>query len=240
VAVAALRPLGKRETLVEAIAEKLIRYIAAHNLRGGDRLPSERALVEMLGASRLPLREALCMLKGLGIIEAKQGKGVFVKRLDIAAVFGMLSPLLRTQADIDVNQVFAVRFHLEVGVAEMAAIHRTDDNLEAMQKAINGMRECFDRRSSYVRYDMAFHQELGRATGNPVFQVLMTSIADLLTQLQFFYRDDTDIREQALVEHEAILEAVRARDPERAKIAIREHLGNATKRVSPRQASRLV
>lgn len=180
------------------------------------------------------------MLKGLGIIEAKHGKGIFVKRLDISTVFAMLSPLLRTQADIDVNQVFAVRFHLEVGIAEMAAIHRTEENLDAMQAALEGMRASPDKRASYVRHDMAFHQELGRATGNPVFQILMTSIADLLTQLQFFYRDDIDIREQAIAEHEAILDAVRAGDPERAKIAIREHLGNATKRIKPCRESRPV
>ncbi|MCX7425115.1 MAG: FadR/GntR family transcriptional regulator [Planctomycetia bacterium] len=239
-AVGEMLSLGKRETLVEAIAEELIRYIAANNLRGGDRLPSERELVERIGASRLPLREALCMLKGLGIIEAKHGKGIFVKRLDISAVFAMLSPLLRTQADIDVNQVFAVRFYLEVGIAEVAAVQRTDENLATMQAAIDGMRECFDRQSDYVRHDMAFHQELGRATGNPVFRVLMTSIADLLTELQYFYRDDVDFRAKALAEHQEILEAVRARDAQRAKAAAREHLRNATERIVPgKRAERL-
>ena len=102
------------------------------------------------------------------------------------------------------------------------------------------MRECFDRQSDYVRHDMAFHHELGRATGNPVFRVLMTSIADLLTELQYFYRDDVDFRAKALAEHQEILEAVRAGDARRAKAAVREHLRNATERVVPgKRAERL-
>ncbi len=65
---------GKRQTVVEAIAQALIRYIASQGLQGGDRLPSERELVKMAGVSRLPLREAICVLKGLGILEARHGK----------------------------------------------------------------------------------------------------------------------------------------------------------------------
>ena len=67
--------------------------------------------------------------RGLGIIEARHGKGIFVKHLDPAVVFRMLSPLLKTQAEIDVKQIIEVRLRLEASIAELAAAHRTDDNL---------------------------------------------------------------------------------------------------------------
>lgn len=109
VAVADLIHSGRRETVVEVIAQGLIRYIAEKGLQPGDQLPPERELVGMVGASRLPLREALCVLKGLGIVETRHGKGVFVRPLDLGGVFGMLSPLLRTHAQIDVKHIFEVR-----------------------------------------------------------------------------------------------------------------------------------
>ena len=222
---------GRRETVVEAIAQGLIRYIAEKGLKAGDRLPPERELVQMVGASRLPLREALCVLKGLGIVEARHGKGVFVKPLDLGAIFGMLSPLLRTHAEIDIKHIFEVRLHLEAVVAELAAASRSDANLETLGEALAGMRQSVANRPVYVQHDMAFHQELARSTGNPIFHVFMASITDLLGELQFLYRDDVEFRELAVGEHGEILEAVGAGDGPRAKAAMQGHLRHAMQRL---------
>ena len=222
---------GRHETMVEAIAQGLIRYIAEKGLKAGDRLPPERELVQMVGASRLPLREALCVLKGLGIVEAQHGKGVFVKPLDLGAIFGMLSPLLRAHAEIDIKHIFEVRLHLEAVVAELAAASRSDANLGTLSEALAGMRESVDNRPVYVQHDMAFHQELARSTGNPIFHVFMASITDLLGELQFLYRDDVEFRELAVREHGEILQAVGTGDGQRAKAAMQRHLRHAMQRL---------
>jgi len=222
--------VGRRLTVVEAIAQGLIRYIAENRLQPGDRLPSERKLVEMVGASRLPLREALGVLKGLGLVEAKHGKGVFVKRLDLAALFGMLSPLLKTQADIDLDHLFQARLHLEGSIAEVAAAHRTEANLRALGDALEGMRRNLRNRRAYVRHDLDFHQELAHSSGNPIFYVFMVSIVDLLRELQFLYQDSVAIREAAVAEHEAVLNAVAVQDGPRASGAMRQHILNAMRR----------
>lgn len=222
---------GKRQTVVEAIAQGLIRYIASHGLRAGDRLPSERRLVTMVDATRVPLREALSVLKGLGIIEARHGKGVFVKELDLAGIFGMLSPLLRSQADIDLPRLFQARVYLEGSVAELAAANRSEDDLRVLDEALEGMRVSLGDRPAYMRYDTTFHQELARSTGNPIFRVFMASITDLLAELQCLYQDDVGVRTEAAHEHAEILEAVRDRDGRRAKAAMQRHLSNATERI---------
>lgn len=224
--------IGKRETVPEATAHALIRYIASEGLHAGDRLPSERELVEMTGASRLALREALSILKGLGIVEAKQGKGVFVKPLDLAALFGMLSPLLRAQADIGVEHIFEVRRHLEASIAELAAASRTQENLQALQQALDGMRAHYrDDKRAYIECDMAFHQELARSTGNPIFHVFMASITDLLAEVHKMFPDVFAYRSEAMREHEAILDAVWAQDAQRARAAMLEHIGRARERL---------
>lgn len=221
----------RRETLVEAVSQALIRYIAAQGLRGGDRLPSERELVQMTGASRLPLREALCVLKGLGVVEARHGKGIFVKQLDMAALFGMLSPLLKTHAKIDVHQLFEVRLHLEAAVAELAAANRQAENLEALDASLAAMRAAVRTRRTYSQHDMDFHQELARATGNPIFHVFMSSITDLLGELQFRYLDSVEFRQSAIVEHEEILAAVRNGDATAAREGMRRHIFGAMQRI---------
>lgn len=217
--------------MVEATAQALVRYIATHKLRPGDQLPSERELVTMTGVSRLPLREALSILKGLGVIEARHGKGVFVRRLDMAALFGMLSPLLRTHADIDVKHIAQVRMHLEAAIAELAAGNRTDDNLRALQAAVTGMNDSLLDRQSFIVHDMVFHQELARSTGNPIFEVLMAAIGDLFRELQHLYRDRVAIRQKAIREHVRVLDAVRQRDAARAGSAMQEHIAKAEKRM---------
>lgn len=230
-AVAESLDVAKRQTTVESIADGLIRYIASNQLRGGDRLPSERELVQMAGASRLPLREALCVLKGLGLVEAKHGKGVFVKRLDLAAVFSMLSPLLKTQADIDVRHLFQARLHMEGSVAELAAANRSQENLDVLAESLDGMHANVANRPTYIQSDMAFHQELARSTGNPIFHIFMASITDLLGELQLQYVDDIDVRHQAVEEHGEILLAVEQRDAARARAAMQKHLSNASQRI---------
>ena len=224
-------PIARRETMVEAIAKALIQYIADKGLGAGERLPSERELVQMVGASRLPLREALCVLKGLGIVESQHGRGVFVKRLDLGAVFGMLSPLLRTQAEIDIKHIFEVRLHLEASIAELAASSRQDHHLSALQDAQQGMIESIDIRPDYVRYDMAFHLELARSTDNPIFHVFMASVTDLLQEVQYLYVDDVEVRRLAAEEHEQILDAVRKGNGKQARIRMQTHLRNATRRM---------
>jgi GntR family transcriptional repressor for pyruvate dehydrogenase complex len=221
----------RRETTVEATAQALIRYIASHRLKAGDQLPSERQLVEMTGVSRLPLREALCMLKGFGIVEVRHGKGIFVRRLDMAAIFGMLSPLLRTQSDIDVKDIAETRFHIEGAIAELAAAHRSDSNLLALRAALDGMKASVQDRQAFIAQDMKFHQEMALASGNPIFQVFMGAIADLFRELHQMFRDKIEYRQRAIGEHERVLEAVRDRDGSRAGMVMRKHIRNAEKRL---------
>lgn len=230
-ATAEILPISPRETVVDAIVRVLVQYIADHRLQAGDRLPSERTLVEMIGASRLPIREALSVLKGLGIVEAHHGKGFFVRQLDPAAVFGMLSPLLKIQTAIDQRHLFDARLALEIEIAALAARHRSDENLDVLDAELDAMRASIRNRSEYVAHDKGFHLELAQAAGNPVFCVFMASITDLLTELHDRFRDNPTFRQEAIGEHERIVRAVRETDAKAAREAMRFHLMSAIERL---------
>jgi len=215
----------------DQIVKEIWQLILRGELKPGDRLPPERELLGMINGSRLPLREALCMLKALGIIEARHGKGIFVRPLDLGAIFSMLSPLLRTRAHIDVRHIFDVRLHLEASIAELAAAHRSNENLQRLQAAHEAMQTCLRNRRAWNRHDMDFHQELARSTGNPIFPVFMASITDLVREVQFLYRDKIEFRQESVGEHQRILDAVRRQDGAAARAAIQEHIRNATARL---------
>lgn len=219
------------QTMVEATARALIGFIASEGLKAGDRLPSEPRLVEMTGVSRLPLREALSMLKGLGVVEARHGKGVFVKHLDMATTLGMLSPLLRAQAGIELHHIVEVRLQLEPGIAGLAARRRSEADLETLGQCLSRMRETVGDRARFVEFDMAFHQGLARCTGNPIHDVILASITDLLCEVQERYPDTVASRRASLRYHARVLEAVRARDGRGAARAMREHLRNVGERL---------
>ena len=221
----------RQATMVEVIARELIQNIVDKGLVQGDKMPSEREMSEQLGVSRLPLREAICMLKGMGLLETRHGKGVFVRDLDLAAVYGMLSPLLKLD-QVGVDQIFSVRVPLETSMAEHAARNRSEENLGAMKTAINGMKERLYDRIIYHENDTTFHVAISDATGNPAFRVMMMSIAGLVAQLQYRYMDDVEYRAAALLEHERIFEAIRDQDAAAAREAALEHLKNAPARLA--------
>lgn len=223
--------LVRRETLVDTVARALLSHIADKGLQAGDRLPSERQLVEMLGVSRLPLREALSLLRGLGVIEVRHGKGIFVKKLDLTALFGMLSPLLRTQGGIELTQIFEARMELESSIARLAASSFSEETRRRLEEAVAGMRESVRDRPSFVRHDMAFHLELARSTGNPIFEIFMASVTDLLQELQHLYRNRIEFRRRAVSEHEAILASLFRKDGQAAAEAMKSHLANAMTRL---------
>ncbi len=78
---------------------------------------------------------------------------------------------------------------------------------------------------------MDFHQELARSTGNPIFHIFMASITDLLNEVQFLYRDKTEVRRDAIAEHGRILEAVANGDAGQTRSEMELHLRNAIERM---------
>ncbi|HOM18848.1 MAG TPA: FCD domain-containing protein [Thermoguttaceae bacterium] len=145
-------------------------------------------------------------------------------------MFGKLSPLLRIQGGLDLPAVVEVRIYLEGSIAQIAALRRGPENLQKLEAYLEAMRANLEDRSEYARHDMAFHQEMARCTGNPIFHVLIATIGDLIYELQYMYRDSVESRRRAIDEHQAILDAIRQGQPDQARSAMLQHLENATGR----------
>jgi DNA-binding FadR family transcriptional regulator len=164
------------------------------------------------------------MLKGLGIVEARHGSGVFVGRMDFASVFEMLSPLLRTQAETEKPHMMEVRLYLEPTMAELAARRRNEENVAVLEKRLADMERNLLDLAVFIQHDMAFHQELALATGNPIFQVFSASLTDLMREVQFAYPQHARHRRASVEFHARILEAVQNQDADAARVAMAEHM----------------
>lgn len=216
----------ERTTLTDDIVEKLIEFIADNNLREGDMLPSESQLTDALGVSRLPLREALSRLKAFRVIDVRQGKGAIIRSVDVSNLFRQLSPVMRSQGNLNPRHMIEVRRSLEPSVARLAAIRRGDELLENMGGCVVCMENSLANKAEFIRCDMEFHNLMALATGNPALDVLVSTIHDIMSAIQWSYPDDIRARETSLQHHKRIFDAIAGRDAEGATSAIEAHLND--------------
>ncbi len=214
----------ERTPLVEKIVSALVEYISASNLVAGNKLPSETKLSEMLGVSRLALREALIRLKALGLIEARHGTGWFVRKFEPADSFRQLSPLLKNFTGADLNQIMQVRMILEPVIAGIAAEHISPAGLKELSRHIHCMKENIGDREKFIECDMAFHSTLAKECGNKILTVLSSILTDLGRSAQWAYRDAVENREQSLKFHGTVFQAISEGNRPAAEKAMAEHI----------------
>lgn len=195
-------------------------------LRPGDRLPAERELSRQLGVSRPSLRAGLRSLAVMGVVQIRPGAGSFIA--GGPPVFG--TDALRFQAALHGftrDQMFQARLVLEVAVAGMAAEHATSDDLIKVSEEATGMFASLEDPQTFLRHDIEFHRAIAAACANPILSALVNMVAEQFReQRQQTIGRARDLKDAA-DEHRAIYLAVRGRDPERARRAMRDHLERA-------------
>ncbi|SNR88603.1 FadR/GntR family transcriptional regulator [Actinomadura mexicana] len=219
-------PLGplRPSPLVEQAAQRLRDQIAAGAWPVGTRLPGETTLAGELGVGRSTVREALRALAGAGLVQARQGAGVFVIATEPAEDW---SARLRRASVAD---VYEIRAMLEVRAAELAAERRTPDDLAALDRALADRDTAFAGPGveAFIDADIALHAAVIAAAHNPVLAdlfagfvpVLRDGLLDLASLVDVRGSDDAHGR----AAHAALVEAVRAQDPAAASEVVRAEL----------------
>lgn len=207
------------------IIEQIISLILNGELKNNDKLPGERALCDLLGASRSSIREAFRTLEILGILEVRQGGGTYVRSFNISPFINMIAPLFLKNVDI-MGDMMDFRIMLEGEAVKAAAIAHDSLTIEQMGDAISRMKNKDPQIAEQA--DIDFHMSIFSATGNKVFvlageclsYILYTSIHTSRTKL----KEDRDIENHWLTEHKGIYQAVKAQDTEQAYETLRAHL----------------
>ncbi|MBF0686296.1 MAG: FadR family transcriptional regulator [Cellulomonas sp.] len=208
------------------VVEDVQRLILDGGLRPGDRLPAEKELASELGVSRGSLREGVRALVVLGILEARHGNGTYVTDLDPATLLAPVAFL----ADLpgDHAPLHAVRATLETEAAGLAAMHLTDGHVARARAALDDMsRALVAPRAEPARLaaaDLAFHRAVADASGNPVLAALLDVLAGEGPRRRVWDEMYDLAGDRTFEEHDAILAAITARDPDRARLRMAMHM----------------
>ena len=210
----------RRQPLAAQAAELLLARIRAGEWPLGHRLPGETILAAQLGVGRSTLREAIRELAGKGVLDSRQGAGVFVTALDVSEDWDVV---LRGAT---IAAVIEARIAIEAEAAALAAQRRTPADLRAIRRALAGRRAAGQTVAAHVDADMAFHRAVIVAAHNDVLTQLFDSF---LPRLRLAMIDMLELRPVRSEEadhcaHEQLAQAIADRTPTAAAEFSRTHL----------------
>ncbi|WP_447895013.1 FadR/GntR family transcriptional regulator [Vreelandella sp. GE22] len=235
---------GRRPKLAELISDDIKRWIAAESLGEGDRLPNEKALMELYGSAKATVREALKILEVEGLITLKTGPkgGAVINQPGMEPASRMLRNFLHFQK-LDSWQVYQLRKLLEVELAASVVGRLSEEDyrqLEANMAACGGCGASEDDHRHQRFLELEFHQLLAAACPNPLLAFMCRFLNDMLRDLVVIKkayvpeRGQFDRANQDY--HRQLVEAYRAEDTPRVRKIMAEHMADAEFHMSALEA----
>jgi GntR family transcriptional repressor for pyruvate dehydrogenase complex len=209
------------ETASDSAVHFLRAMIFSGELGPGDKLPPERDLGVRLGISRMTLRLALKALESTGYIVTTRGSRGGSRVADAASLIECWNYWMRYHAG-ELDDIFEFRMTVETRLAALAAQRRTQADIETMERALANAGRPQDW-SAVFRADMDIHRSIARAARSPrLEQAMLEARGDLFVPVDLRSLEDVDSPVHAT--HDAILEAIKARDAETAAEHMRRHI----------------
>jgi GntR family transcriptional regulator, transcriptional repressor for pyruvate dehydrogenase complex len=224
----AFRPLKPPRNLTSELTARLTEEISSGNLAPHARLPTEQEMIATFGVSRTVVREAIAALRAEGLVESRQGAGVFVAG-DMSRRPFRLDPegLQDIKAVIDLMEL---RMSVEIEAAGLAAERRTQKNIAEIERAVNQSDKAVKERDETVEPDYQFHLAVSRATQNDYFCSFIEYLGRHIIPRRTVHvsaqsgGDRRAYLAKVLNEHRTILKAIVDGDATRARAAMRKHL----------------
>lgn len=200
----------------QLVAKQIIGLIESGEFPVGSRLPGERELAERLGVSRVTIREAEIALEAQGYISIRTGSGVYVQPRP--------ADDLTFRSDVNAFELTTVRAVIEGEAAALAALNITPSALEALEETVRVMsRNDNDAEDA----DEEFHTIIAQNTASPIIEHFVRTLWRVRNEaprvVQVYSHVCKNGFEDRVQEHMAVLEAIRNRDPNAARTAMREH-----------------
>lgn len=156
-----------KKKISELVVEQIEKMIESGMFKPGEKLPSMRELCEMFDVGRSAIRDAIITLNGKGTVNVKQGEGTYICEFDSTKFFNQTT-LLPSQKNI--RELFQVRKIVEAGIAEGAALNRTEEDVEIIGEILLNQTDGWES-------DYNFHMAIAHAAGNEILVQLMEFIS---------------------------------------------------------------
>ncbi len=215
----------KRQSVSEQVAQQLIGLIQSGDLKPGQQLPPERELTTMLDVSRPSLREALRALSLLGLVNIRQGGGVFVSALDPESLLGPLHFFISLN-DHNIESLFEARAAIESTLVRLAAIRITDAQLDFLKNLVEDEDELLSDPQKFMDVDEQFHRTIFDVVENSFLIRVATSLHILVRASRRITGYIPGVLKKSIKDHQRILAALEQRDPAKASEAMERHLVN--------------
>ena len=213
----------KKAKVYEEIVAKIKDMVEKGRFKSGDQLPVERELAEVFRVSRSSVREAFRSLESQGFIESRQGDGTYIASQPVEALVRPLASVIFTEKD-DQMELFEMRRMIEPDLAYLAAERATEEEIAMMEKVLDLQEDQIARGEYGTDVDRNFHYIMARAARNKALLRVTDNVMDLLAESREQYLQVEGRPQKSILRHREVLEAIRARDPERAEKCMLEHL----------------
>lgn len=216
---------AKFSRISENIVQQIRQAILQGKLRPGDRLPPEKELAERFGVSKASLREAFRALEALGLLEVRQGVsgGAFVREVDLKTARDSLVNYLYFQ-NPTIEEFCQLRAMLEPEVAEAAARKITDTDLSDLERNLVETKKTLDGGTFSHDLEIYFHQRIASIANNRIICLFIDSIQHILVDIKLVLETSHDFSVNVYRAHKRIFDALRERNPERARIEMLRHM----------------
>lgn len=221
-ATRSIKPLNRPPLLHVTVQESLRDYIEDNGLRAGDALPPETFLAQQLGVGRNSVREAIKALESLGILETRRGVGVFVKEFSFQPLLDNLAYGLGDSLR-DIEELREIRRVLETGLIAKTIEMIPETDIAELRAVTQRMRERAERHESFAEEDQQFHTLLFRCQNNR----MLTGLIEVFWRAFYKASDFANLTNSDPLatwrDHHEIVEAIVARDVEKARTRLDEH-----------------
>ena len=221
--MSALTTRVKKSQNVVAEIERLIRKSA---FQPGERLPSEAELAQQLNVGRPSVREALFVLQHRGLVDVQNGSRALVTQPTADFLIQQISDVAMALAKLPDGQhhLEETRLIFESGMAWLAAQKATDADIETLREALDANVRAVGVVEEFVKTDVAFHCEIARISGNPIFDSFHNVLTEWLIKQRTMTVRLPDADSLSVRDHTEIFKAIAARDPARAYHVMAGHL----------------
>ena len=215
------------DRISNVIVDQIKDAVFQKKLKAGDKLPSERQLMDQFKTSRVTIREAIRTLEQFGILEIKRGTegGAFIRDPNTKFVSNFLQDMFSMEK-IKISNLTEARMAIEPFSVKLATERITEDSLEKIRQNIQEARECLDRKNKNDArlLDLEFHRLIAQASQNPVIFFMIDSIMDIMENNISSIPLSAKPVERTNQYHEEIYAALRDRDVRKTEELMLRHI----------------